>query len=126
MAKGRRGKGGSGGRQRSGGSNLPGRRGRKRQRGGAARDELPTAAPGAAQAPVGASAVSGNITAPRPVQRPQPRAAGGPRFRPDRRAARRLAVAHDFRYVGSDLRWIAMTTVASAAVILLFWVAIRL
>ena len=42
------------------------------------------------------------------------------------RASRRLAMAHDFRYVRGDMRWIALTTSVSVAVLLVLWAAIRL
>ena len=87
--------------------------------------ELPTAQPGAAAAPPGASVFgAGNITIqhPRmPVERPR----GGPQGRTDRRA-RAAAAMHDFRYVGADLRWIGLTTVLSVALVLALWAATRL
>ena len=97
MARGGRGRGGRDNRGNRGGQHArPGRGGRQRGRGG----ELPTAAPGAASAPRGASFGSGNITVPQP-RLPSERARGGPRDRPrsDRRA-RVAAAMHDFRYVG--------------------------
>ena len=39
---------------------------------------------------------------------------------------RTRAVSYDFRYVGSDLRWIfATTSVASVGALLLAWLALR-
>ena len=87
--------------------------------------ELPTAQPGSAAAPPGASVFgAGNITIqhPRmPVERPR----GGPQGRTDRRA-RAAAAMHDFRYVGADLRWIGLTTVLSVALVLTLWAVTRL
>ncbi len=128
MARGQRGGRPAQGRRSGKGSTLPGRRGKKRKGGRAPQDELPTAAPGAAETPVGSSIFGGTVAAPRApgVQRPQQRSRGGPRQGPERRSSRRLPLVHDFRYVGSDLRWIGMTTVASGALVLILWVALRL
>lgn len=127
MAKGRR--GGRPQQARKGGNPaLPGQRGRKRKE-HAPQREIPTAAPGAADAPAGSSLFGGGNLAVRTVpgvQRPQQRSRGGPRSEPQRRGARGATVMHDFRYVGADLRWIALTTVVSAAVVLILWAAIRL
>ena len=76
--------------------------------GGGTRGDLPTAAPGAAAAPSGASVFgSGNITMPQP-RLPSERPRGGPRGRPrsDRRA-RVAAAMHDFplRGRGFALDW---------------------
>ncbi len=127
MAKGRR--GGRPQQARKGGNpTLPGQRGRKRKE-HAPQREIPTAAPGAADAPAGSSVFGGgNLsvrTAPA-VQRPQQRSRGGPRPEAQRRGARAAAVMHDFRYVGSDLRWIAMTTALIVGLVLVLWAAIRL
>ena len=124
MARGsRRGRGGSNRAQQAG---RP--QGRRGQRG--REDTLPTAQAGAANAPVGAS-LSGNIQ-----QRSRvggagtANTAGGPRAgaagaheRRDRRA-RAAAAMHDFHYVSGDLRWVAITTVASVALVLALWAAI--
>ncbi len=128
MAKGRR--GGRPQQARKGGGNptLPGQRGRKRKE-HAPQREIPTAAPGAADAPAGSSVFGGGSISVRTVpgvQRPQQRSRGGPRPESQRRGARAAAVVHDFRYVGADLRWIAITTVVSAALVLILWGAIRL
>ena len=60
------------------------------------------------------------------------RAPGGPRGgaggaveRRDRRA-RAAAAMHDFHYVPGDLRWVAITTVASVVLVLALWAAITL
>ena len=123
MARGsRRGRGGA---NRGAQAARPqGQRGR-RERG----DQLPTAQAGAANAPVGA-ARSGNITL--SGRRPAP-SSGGPRGgvsdgavqRRDRRA-RAAAAMHDFHYVRGDLRWVAITTVASVGLVLALWAAITL
>lgn len=117
---------------RGGGSNLPGRRPSKRKGRGSQgpRQDLPTAAPGASAVPAaaGSSTFGGSVTVPTAptVQRPQqPRRRGGPRQDADRRRGRRAVVVHDFRYVAADVRWIAMTTVASVALVILFWLALR-
>ena len=133
MAKGRRGgRGGSG--RHSGGSNLPGRRQRKQDRGGGAKAEMaPTAAPGTAQAPAtGGSSIMGggvNIDVSRPgrIRRPDlgQRNRGGPRPESERRAARGPAVVHDFRYVRSDLQWIALTSAASLGLVAVLWAVLR-
>ncbi len=127
MAKGRR--GGRPQQARKGGNPaLPGQRGRKRKE-RAPLQEMPTAAPGAAKAPAGSSVFGGGNISVRTVpavQRPQQRSRGGPRPESQRRGARGATVVHDFRYVGADLRWIAMTTVVSAALVLILWGAIRL
>jgi hypothetical protein len=36
------------------------------------------------------------------------------------------AVAYDFRYIGSDLRWIFGTTGASIAAVVVLWAILRL
>ena len=87
--------------------------------------ELPTAQPGAAAAPPGASVFgAGNITIQHP-RMPAERPRGGPQGRTDRRA-RAAAAMHDFRYVGADLRWIGLTTVLSVALVLTLWAVTRL
>ncbi len=103
--------------------------GRRNQRG--RQDQLPTAQAGAANAPVGAS-IRGNVQQPTPVGAPTARTAGGPRGGPggaverrDRRA-RAAAAMHDFHYVRGDLRWIAMTAIASVGLVLALWAAITL
>jgi len=90
---------------------------------------LPTAQAGAAQAPAGAS-LSGNVQ--QPARIGGARQAGGPRSgasgaheRRDRRA-RAAAAMHDFHYVRGDLRWVAITTVASVGLVLGLWAAITL
>lgn len=123
MARGsRRGRGGSNRAQRAA---RP--QGRRNQRG--REDRLPTAQAGAANAPVGAS-ISGNIQQPTRIGGPGGRSAGGPRAgavgaveRRDRRA-RAAAAMHDFHYVRGDLRWVAITTVASVGLVLALWAAI--
>ena len=125
MARGsRRGRGGSNRAQRA--ARPQGRRGQRGRE-----DRLPTAQAGAANAPVGAS-ISGNIQQPARVGAPTARTAGGPRGgatgaveRRDRRA-RAAAAMHDFHYVQGDLRWVAITTVASVALVLGLWAAITL
>ena len=117
MARGqRRGRGGANRGARA--ARPPGQRG-PRARG----DRLPTAQAGAAQAPAGAS-LSGNVQQPTlGGSRPSgnPRAAGaGAHERRDRRA-RAAAAMHDFHYVRGDLRWIAITTVASVGLVLGLW-----
>ncbi len=99
--------------------------GQRSQRG--REDRLPTAHAGTANAPVGAS-LSGNIQ--QPTRMGAPRPAGGPRGgttgareRRDRRA-RAAAAMHDFHYVRGDLRWIAITAVASVGLVLGLWAAI--
>ena len=122
MARGsRRGRGGSN--RNTQAARPPGRRNR-RGRG----DQLPTAQANAAQAPAGA-ALSGNIQARARIGATH--TSGGPRGgvshsatqRRDRRA-RAAAAMHDFHYVRGDLRWIAVTTVASVALVLALWAAI--
>ena len=133
MARGGRGGAQSGGKR--GNAGVPGQRPRKQ--GGGAGDTLPTAMPGAANAPAGmtgapgagGSSIFGGALG--GVQRPEPRArrasrGGGPRNRDDRRAAQRIAAIYDFRYVRPDLRWIGLTTVVSTALIVLAWVLVRL
>ena len=127
MARGsRRGRGGSNRAQRA--ARPQGRRGQRGRE-----DRLPTAQAGAANAPVGAS-LSGNIQQPARVGAPTAqtgaRTAGGPRSgaagaveRRDRRA-RAAAAMHDFHYVRGDLRWVAITTVASVGLVLGLWAAI--
>ena len=125
MARGsRRGRGGSNRAQRA--ARPQGRRGQ-----GGREDRLPTAQAGAANAPAGAS-ITGNIQQPTRVGPPGARAAGGPRGgaagaveRRDRRA-RAAAAMHDFHYVRGDLRWVAITTVASVGLVLALWAAITL
>ena len=124
MARGsRRGRGGS---NRARQAARP--QGRRNQRG--REDQLPTAQAGAARAPVGAS-LSGNIQQPSRLGGPTTRSAGGPRGgggaveRRDRRA-RAAAAMHDFHYVRGDLRWIAITAVASVGLVLALWAAITL
>ncbi len=128
-----------GSRRGRGGANRPQQasrpQGRRRQRG--REDRLPTAQAGAANAPVGAN-ISGNIQQPARVGGLGGRAAGGPRGGPggagsaggaverrDRRA-RAAAAMHDFHYVRGDLRWIAITAVASVTLVLALWAAISL
>ena len=130
MAKGRQGgRGGPGG--RGAGRNLPGRRQRKKERGSGKGEALPTAEPGSAQAPTagGSSIIGGsvNIDVSRRVRRPdvRQRNRGGPRPEAERRAGRRLAVVHDFRYVRSDLQWIALTSAASLGLVAILWVILR-
>ena len=122
MARGsRRGRGGTNRAQRA--ARPQGRRGQRGRD-----DRLPTAQAGAADAPVGA-ALSGNVQ--QPLRRGGPGSAGGPRGgvtggavqRRDRRA-RAAAAMHDFHYVRGDLRWIAITTVASVGLVLALWAAI--
>ena len=123
MARGsRRGRGGSNRAQRA--ARPQGRRGQRGRD-----DRLPTAQAGAANAPVGAS-LSGNIQQPARVGAPGTQTAGGPRGgaagaveRRDRRA-RAAAAMHDFHYVRGDLRWVAITTVASVGLVLGLWAAI--
>jgi hypothetical protein len=117
---------------RGSGSNLPGRRSAKRKGRGSSgpREDLPTAAPGASDAPAssGSSTFGGSVTVPTAptVQRPQQqRRRGGPREGVERRHGRRSAVVQDFRYIAADLRWIAMTTTASVALVILFWLGLR-
>lgn len=127
MAKGHRGGRPQQGRK-GGNPSLPGQRGRKRKE-HAPQREIPTAAPGAADAPAGSSVFGGGNISVRTtpaVQRPQQRNRGGPRPESQRRRARGATVVHDFRYVGADLRWIAMTTGVSVALVLILWGAIRL
>ena len=125
MARGsRRGRGGSNRAQRAA---RP--QGRRTQ--GGREDRLPTAQAGAANAPVGAS-ISGNVQQPTNVGARGAGTAGGPRGgaagaveRRDRRA-RAAAAMHDFHYVRGDLRWVAITTVASVGLVLALWAAITL
>jgi hypothetical protein len=55
---------------------------------------------------------------------------GGPRSAQERERAnaglRARALNYDFRYVSSDLRWIAGTTGAAVASVLVLWAIIRL
>ena len=54
---------------------------------------------------------------------------GGPRSEAERErgsALRARAVSYDFRYIGSDLRWILGTTGASVAAVLVLWAILRL
>lgn len=123
MARGsRRGRGGSNRAQRA--ARPQGRRGQRGRE-----DRLPTAQAGAANAPVGAS-LSGNVQQPARVGAPGAQTAGGPRGgatgaveRRDRRA-RAAAAMHDFHYVRGDLRWVAITTVASVGLVLALWAAV--
>ena len=123
MARGsRRGRGGSNRAQQA--ARPQGRRGQRGRE-----DRLPTAQAGAANAPVGAS-LSGNIQQPTRIGAPSASAAGGPRGgatgaheRRDRRA-RAAAAMHDFHYVRGDLRWVAITTVASVGLVLALWAAV--
>lgn len=123
MARGsRRGRGGSNRAQRA--ARPQGRRGQRGRE-----DRLPTAQAGAANAPAGAS-ISGNIQQPTRLGPRAGQAAGGPRGgasgaveRRDRRA-RAAAAMHDFHYVPGDLRWVAITTVASVALVLGLWAAV--
>ncbi|MCY3568738.1 MAG: hypothetical protein OXH38_08920 [Chloroflexi bacterium] len=90
---------------------------------------MPTAQAGAAQAPAGAS-LSGNVQQPARIggatQAGGPRGgASGAHERRDRRA-RAAAAMHDFHYVRGDLRWVAITTVASVGLVLGLWAAITL
>ena len=121
----RSGRGGRGGRGNRGNQSTGAQHARPAR--GRRSGELPTAAPGAAGAPLGASTFgSGNITIPQP-RMPAERPRGGPqgRVRTDRRA-RVAAAMHDFRYVGADLRWIALTTVVSVGLVLALWAVTRL
>lgn len=129
VAKGKRGRpqGVSGG-QRGGGT-LPGRRGKKRARGGSPQQaaELPTAAPSAAQIPAGSSLFGGAVAAPphavgRPRQREIRR--GGPRAAEERFPRRRLAPL-DFSYMRRDLVWVGATSVASVGLVLVLWIVLR-
>ena len=123
MARGsRRGRGGSNRAQRA--ARPQGRRGQRGRD-----DRLPTAQAGAANAPGGAS-ISGNIQQPTRLGPRGGRTAGGPRDgavgaveRRDRRA-RAAAAMHDFHYVRGDLRWVAITTVASIGLVLALWAAV--
>ena len=134
MARGRR-----GGRQsRRQPNQTPGRpivpRPSRRRRGRSGpTDEVPTAAPGSAEAPGGSSILGGGaaqVTAGgvgRSTLRQRNR--GGPRSEAERErggALRARAVAYDFRYVGSDLRWILGTTGASVAAVIALWAILRL
>ena len=122
-----RGRGNRGGRanQGRGSGNRPGRPGQGRLRGAGA--ELPTAAPGAAGAPVGAARSGAVGTGRRSAPGDAPR--GGPRSgaseRLDRRS-RAMAAMHDFHYVPGDLKWVAITTAASVALVVAMYALIRL
>lgn len=125
MAKGRHGGRPAGARQHRGGAQHSG--GRKGKRGApAARDELPTAAPGSAGAPVSSSVFGGAVSlpSPRPVRRPRDLPRGGPRAEEARLPRRRIAL-RDFSYVSRDLRWIAAASLASLALVLILWVVLR-
>ena len=107
----------------------------RRGRGGAAPDEeAPTAAPGSAGAPSGSSVLGGGsvqVTAGAGPTRGtlRQRNRGGPRSAAERErgsALRARAVAYDFRYIGSDLRWIFGTTGASIAAVVVLWAILRL
>jgi len=134
-------RGGRGGRrqpqQRGAPSGRAGRIARKRaQRGATAplAQDLPTAAPGAADAPAGASSLVGggavHVTpgAARRREIARRRNRGGPRAESERMAAglRARALNYDFRYVGSDLRWIFYTTAGSVGLVVALWAIIRL
>ena len=135
MAKGKRGGRGGG---RAGGrkaaappQQLGGRPRRSRGRGGApAEQELPTAAPGAHGLPSsimgGHASVDLSRAAVGAIRRPglRRRNRGGPRSESER-IARGPRVIYDFRYVHADLRWIALTSVASVGAVLLAWLALR-
>lgn len=118
---------GARGGQRGGGT-LPGRRGKKRSGGGPRqREELPTASPGAAQAPAGGSVFGGAASVPvRSVGRPRARAErrGGPRAAEERLPRRRLAPL-DFSYVRRDLARIGGTSAVSLALVLVLWAVLR-
>ena len=96
-------------------------------------EEGPTAAPGSAGAPTGSSVLGGGsvqvqtgAASSRGTLRQRNR--GGPRSAAEREngALRARAVAYDFRYIGSDLRWIIGTTGASVAAVIALWAIIRL
>ena len=99
---------------------------------GGAPESLPTAAPGALNAPAGAS-VFGAQSVAGPVLRPTAaRSRGGPREaagsqqhlnRRDRRTRARAAM-HDFGYIPRDLRWVGITTGLSVALVLALWAAV--
>ena len=122
-----RNRGNRGGRanQGRGAGNRPGRPGTGRVRGGG--PELPVAQPGAAGAPIGASA-SGAVGQRRlgPASAPQggPRG-GGPGERHDRRS-RAMAAMHDFHYVPGDLKRVAVTTAGSVTLVVVLYAIIRL
>ena len=106
-----------------------------RRRGGVAPiEEAPTAAPGSAGAPGGSSILGGGslqVTAGADASRGtlRQRNRGGPRSEAARErgsALRARAVAYDFRYIGSDLRWILGTTGASVVAVIALWVILRL
>ena len=122
MAKSRRGRPQSGTQRPSVGAARG--RSRKRARLGAHSD-VPTALPGAAQAPAAAS-LGGTVTAASAgLPRAAVRARGGPREGVDRHITRRIAALHDFRYVRADLRWVGLTSAISVGVILLLWAMLR-
>lgn len=122
-----------GSRRGRGGSNRAPRaarpQGRRGQRG--REDLLPTAQAGAANAPAGAS-IRGNVQQQPTFAAGASRSAGGPRSGPDGAVARRdrraraAAAMHDFHYVRGDLRWVAITTVASVGLVLALWAAVTL
>ena len=95
-------------------------------------EEAPTAAPGSAGAPTGSSVLGGGSvqvqTAGSSRGTLRQRNRGGPRSAAEREkgALRTRAVAYDFRYIGSDLRWIIGTTGASLAAVIALWAIIRL
>jgi hypothetical protein len=140
MAKGRRGerrqllqKAG----QQAGVSRVSRKRARRGGSAAATDAELPTAAPGSAGTPGGgaSSIVGGGAVqvqtgagASRGVLRRRNR--GGPRSLQERERANRGLRArvsnYDFRYVRSDLRWIAGTSVAATGAVLGLWAVIRL
>ena len=124
MAKGQRGRRPRSATQRPSGGGAARGRPQRRSRSGAP-DDVPTALPGAAQAPAAAS-LRGTVFAPAGLPRAAVRARGGPRQGVDRHITRRLAAQHDFRYVNADLRWVGLTTALSVAVILLLWALLRL
>ena len=66
-----------------------------------------------------------SVPPPRPVRRPRDLPRGGPRAEEARLPRRRLAL-RDFSYVPHDLRWIAATSLTSLALVLIFWVVLRL
>ncbi len=100
----------------------------RRQRGRPVQaDRLPTAQPGAANAPANAS-VRGNVQMPARPNLAAPgiagrRASPSGTERQDRRA-RAAAAMHDFHYVRGDLKWVAITTATAVTLVLALWAAI--
>lgn len=84
--------------------------------------------PGAADAPAGSSIFGGGVSVPsRPIpRRPARESRGGPRPREERLPSRRLAAVRDLSHMTRDLRWIALTSAASVALVLIVWVTLRL